>query len=59
MSDWFGRSLATYSQWPRPGLLAKWVLAILTLLRFGFIPLIMACNVLPGQSSLTLNYFVI
>ena len=53
MCDWLGRSLATYSQWPKPGLLAKWLLGTLTILRFGFLPLIMACNVLPGVTSLT------
>ena len=49
--DWIGRSIATLSQWPKLGTFSEWFLLVLVLLRTGFLPLIMRCNVLPGLLS--------
>lgn len=48
--DWIGRSFATFIQWPKLGKTGKVFLCSCVLLRTGFLPLVMKCNVLPGCS---------
>ena len=49
VSDWVGRSLATLTQWPLPGVATEMGSLVCVLLRAGFIPLIMLCNILPVE----------
>ena len=49
MSDWVGRSLATLTQWHLLGVATEMVSLVCVLLRAGFIPLIMLCNILPVE----------
>jgi len=49
--DWVGRSIATFSQWPGPGKKTEIGMLILVILRAGFIPLLMRCNVAPLNRS--------
>lgn len=49
--DWFGRSLATLTQWPSPGRKAEIGCLLCVILRAGFIPLIMTCHVLPMERN--------
>ena len=49
MSDWVGKSVATRTQWPKPG---KWTdvgVALAVVARIGFIPAMLACNLAPGN----------
>ena len=47
LADWLGRSLATISQWPRPGRAAEVGAMLVAIVRAAFLPLLMFCNVAP------------
>merc|ERR1719495_1313956 len=49
--DLLGRSIATYTQWPGPGMKTEIGILVTTILRLGFIPLIMRCNVAPNNRT--------
>lgn len=49
--DWMGKSVATFSQFPPPGRPAEVSVALATLLRVVFVPLLMRCNVAPANRS--------
>ena len=55
VTDWVGRSVATFTQWPGSSHHDHAILAILASLRWAFLPLIMACNVLPSKHRLLTN----
>ena len=51
LADWLGRSMATWSQRPRPGRTAQATALAMAILRTALIPLIMLCNVAPTNRS--------
>jgi len=51
VGDWLGRSIATFSQWPGPGKMTEVGILLAMILRLGFIPLLMRCNVAPNNRS--------
>jgi hypothetical protein len=50
--DLFGRSLATYFQWPKISTKSKFSVLIFCILRLGFIPLFMYSNAAPESRVL-------
>eukprot|EP00092_Neocalanus_flemingeri_P021364 GFUD01023157.1.p1 GENE.GFUD01023157.1~~GFUD01023157.1.p1 ORF type:complete len:413 (-),score=90.64 GFUD01023157.1:217-1455(-) len=49
--DWLGKSVASLSQWPRPGRLTEVGVCLAVCARVAFIPAIMACNVAPSNRN--------
>ena len=48
LGDYIGRFVAEYIQWPKPGKIGMIIVFILSILRVGFIPLFLHCNIARG-----------
>jgi len=55
--DFVGRFLAAYLKWPKPSKSGAMICLILTFLRVSFIPLLMFCNIRPGERHFSKVYF--
>lgn len=53
VGDWLGRFLGERLGWPKPGRFGMWFTFVLSLLRIGFVPLFIFCNVNPTQRNMT------
>eukprot|EP00095_Tigriopus_kingsejongensis_P002945 snap_masked-scaffold1679_size31325-processed-gene-0.0 protein:Tk02945 transcript:snap_masked-scaffold1679_size31325-processed-gene-0.0-mRNA-1 annotation:"equilibrative nucleoside transporter 3" len=49
LSDYIGKHLAAWIQWPSTSKLSQWLLLLAALCRIALIPLIMFCNVSPSM----------
>jgi len=52
VGDYLGRQAAGWVQWPKPGKRESVLTLAMSLLRIGFLPLFLLCNLSPGQRSL-------
>lgn len=57
VGDWIGRFIAELAQWPKPGRFGMWFVFVLSVLRIGFVPLFIYCNVNPTNRELTYVFF--
>jgi equilibrative nucleoside transporter 1/2/3 len=52
VGDYLGRQTAEWVQWPKPGKKESVIVLALSLLRIGFLPLFLLCNLSPGERTL-------
>ena len=57
VGDWIGRFVAELAQWPKPGKFGMWFTLVLSLLRVGFVPLFMFCNIPASDRQMTSTLF--
>lgn len=53
MGKFLGSTLARFTTWPRNTKMSSWFLLCLALLRFGFIPIFLVCNIAPNQRAVS------
>ena len=53
VGDWIGRFVAEFAQWPKPGRFGMWFTLVLSVLRIGFVPLFMFCNIPASDRQMT------
>ena len=49
MGKFLGSTLARFTAWPRNTKMSSWFVLCLALLRLGFIPIFLVCNIAPNQ----------
>lgn len=54
VAKFLGTTLAKFTAWPRNTEISSWFVLSLALLRFGFIPLFLFCNIAPNQRNLSM-----
>jgi len=52
VGDYMGRQTAEWVQWPKPGKKESVLVLAMSLLRIGFLPLFLLCNLSPGERTL-------
>lgn len=57
VGDYFGRLVAEFLRWPRPGKFGMFLIFALSIARIAFVPLFLFCNLTPDNRELTGVYF--
>ena len=57
VGDWVGRFMGERIGWPKPGKFGMWFTFGLSVLRIGFVPLFIYCNVNPDKREMTAVVF--